>query len=437
MLEVHRSTLAGAPVAAAAVDRAKGRSWVIVGSLFLFMLINFADKAVLGLVAIPMMHDMGLSHEQFGLVGSAFFLLFSLSGIAVGFITDRVSMKWLLAALALTWACAQLPLAWPSSFAVLLLCRVLLGAGEGPASPLALHVVYTWFDDRERGLPTTIVQQGATAGVIVAGPLLTYISQRWHWHATFLTLGVVGAAWTVLWLCVGKTGNHHSRSVQAVVTAKNVQARVPWRTLLSDRTVIGVMLQCFVAYAVVAVGFTWVPAYLRLGLGFPATQAGWLFAAQVAVQIPVGIALSVDSHRLLKRGEPSRRARGTLISMACVMSGIAYSVLFLGVPPFVKVAVMGIASALAIQNFTFGPMLIAEVAPTGQRGGLLAITTSITTTAGLIGPVAMGRLLGAAGDAHGYEIGFMINGALLLAVGAAGFALLDPQRSRRRLQARP
>jgi hypothetical protein len=47
----------------------------------------------------------------------------------------------------------------------------------------------------------------------------------------------------------------------------------------------------------------------------------------------------------------------------------------------------------------------------------------------------MGRLLGAAGDAHGYEIGFMINGALLLAVGAAGFTLLDPQRSRRRLQA--
>src|ERR1700684_1101903 len=109
MLEAHRSTLAGAPAAAASVDRAKGRRWVIVGSLFLFMLINFADKAVLGLVAIPMMQDMGLSHEQFGLVGSAFFLLFSLSGIVLGFIADRVSMKWLLAALALTWACAQLP----------------------------------------------------------------------------------------------------------------------------------------------------------------------------------------------------------------------------------------------------------------------------------------------------------------------------------------
>jgi ACS family D-galactonate transporter-like MFS transporter len=132
---------------------------------------------------------------------------------------------------------------------------------------------------------------------------------------------------------------------------------------------------------------------------------------------------------------PSRRARGALISAACVVSGVAYCGLFLGMPPFVKVALMGLASALAIQTFTFGPMLVAEVAPVGQRGALLAITNSITTTAGLIGPFAMGKLLGAAGDGHGYEIGFAVTGALLLAVGIAGFSLLDPQRSRRKLHA--
>ena len=31
------------------------RAWMAVGLLFLFMLINFADKAVLGLAAIPIM----------------------------------------------------------------------------------------------------------------------------------------------------------------------------------------------------------------------------------------------------------------------------------------------------------------------------------------------------------------------------------------------
>ncbi len=112
MIEAESAVLAGTPAAATiAVERSRARRWVIVAALFLFMLINFADKAVLGLVAIPLMRDMQLSHEQFGLVGSAFFILFSLSGIAVGLIADRVSMTWLLAVLALTWACAQLPLA--------------------------------------------------------------------------------------------------------------------------------------------------------------------------------------------------------------------------------------------------------------------------------------------------------------------------------------
>jgi MFS family permease len=420
-------------------EAAPSRRWVIVASLFLFMLINFADKAVLGLVAIPMMHDMQLTHGQFGFVGSAFFLLFSLSGIAIGLIADRVNMKWLLAALALTWAVAQLPLAWPTSFAVLLLCRVLLGAGEGPASSLALHVVYSWFDDRERSLPTVIVQQGATAGVIIAGPALTYISQRWHWHATFLTLGAVGIGWTILWLCLGKTGNrqHNASPALAVAGAVPRAASLRLRHMLSDRTVIGVMLQCFVAYAVIAIGFTWVPAYFRLGLGFAATQAGWLFALQVAAQIPIGIALAMVSHRMLKRGVSSKAARGKLISAACVVSGLAYCALLFGAPPLVKVALMGLASALALQTFTFGPMLVAEVAPVARRGALLAITNSIFTTAGLLGPVAMGKLLGAAGDARGYEIGFAVTGVLLLIVGTTGFTLIDPQRSKLRMEGAP
>jgi ACS family D-galactonate transporter-like MFS transporter len=46
----------------------------------------------------------------------------------------------------------------------------------------------------------------------------------------------------------------------------------------------------------------------------------------------------------------------------------------------------------------------------------------------------MGKLLGAAGDARGYEIGFAVTGTLLLIVGAAGFALIDPQRSKRRME---
>src|SRR6266700_1805253 len=62
------------------------KAWTAVVLVFLFMLINFADKAVIGLASVPIMRDLRLDHRQFGLLGSAFFLLFSVSGVVVGFL---------------------------------------------------------------------------------------------------------------------------------------------------------------------------------------------------------------------------------------------------------------------------------------------------------------------------------------------------------------
>jgi hypothetical protein len=59
------------------------RAWLIVGLMVLFILINFADKAVIGLAAGPIIRDLHLTNEQFGQIGSAFFL-FSISAGSVG-----------------------------------------------------------------------------------------------------------------------------------------------------------------------------------------------------------------------------------------------------------------------------------------------------------------------------------------------------------------
>jgi hypothetical protein len=39
--------------------------------LALLMLVNFLDKVVIGLVAVPMNKELGLSPTEFGLVGGA------------------------------------------------------------------------------------------------------------------------------------------------------------------------------------------------------------------------------------------------------------------------------------------------------------------------------------------------------------------------------
>jgi predicted MFS family arabinose efflux permease len=85
-------------------------AWKITFLLFLFMLVNFADKIVVGLAGVPIMNDLKLDAEQFGQLGSSFFLLFSISAIIVGFIVNNVATRWVLLAMAVIWSLAQFPM---------------------------------------------------------------------------------------------------------------------------------------------------------------------------------------------------------------------------------------------------------------------------------------------------------------------------------------
>ena len=93
-----------------------GRAWTMVALVFLFMVINFADKAVVGLASVPIIDELHLSHAQFGLLGSAFFLLFSVSGVTVGFLANRFSTKTIMGVMGVVWAAALLPMSMMSSF---------------------------------------------------------------------------------------------------------------------------------------------------------------------------------------------------------------------------------------------------------------------------------------------------------------------------------
>ena len=60
------------------------------GLITLFMAINFADRSVIGLAGPRIMRDLRLTPEQFGLIGSSFFFLFSASA-AIGTLGGVVS----------------------------------------------------------------------------------------------------------------------------------------------------------------------------------------------------------------------------------------------------------------------------------------------------------------------------------------------------------
>src|SRR5271168_3208060 len=182
-------------------------AWAIVALLFFFMLINFADKVIIGLAGVPIMTDLNLTPKQFGLVGSSFFLLFSISAVVTGFVVNRVRSKWVLLVMGLVWSLVQLPMLGGVGIELLIACRIVLGAGEGPAYPIALHATYKWFPDQGRAVPSAIISQGASIGVVIAIPLLNSIITNYNWHYAFGALGVVGLLWVFAWAVLGKEGS--------------------------------------------------------------------------------------------------------------------------------------------------------------------------------------------------------------------------------------
>jgi MFS transporter, ACS family, D-galactonate transporter len=410
--------------------RATRGGWLIVSLMFLFMLVNFADKAVVGLAAVPIMQELELTPRQFGLIGSSFFLLFSVSAIVTGFIANRVRTRWLLLVMGLVWALSQFPMLGSTGFATIVACRIALGAGEGPAYPVALHATYKWFPDKLRTLPTAIVSQGGAIGVMVSLPLLNWVIVDYSWHWAFGVLGFVGLGWTALWLFLGREGAVVEHPVPG---AAAVTPRVPYRQLVTSPTIVASWCAAFGAYWGLTLALTWQGAFLVKGLGIPQQGIGVLAALPPALSVVATIAGGWMSQRLMGRGVSSRVARGILGGGFVALGGAA--LLAMPVLPGValKIAMTTIGIAVPTLIYVIWPAVVAEITPAAQRGSLLAIGTAISTSAGLLAPYVMGSVIESAGNPlAGYYTGYEICGLIMLVGGAIGMALMRPEREAQR-----
>jgi len=405
-------------------------AWTITFLLFLFMLVNFADKIVVGLAAVPIMTELKLEPTQFGLLGSSFFFLFSISAIVVGFIVNRVETRWVLLILAMIWALAQFPMVGTVGLTTLMICRIILGAGEGPAFSVAAHAIYKWFPDEKRTLPTAILSQGSAFGVIVAVPALNWLIVNYSWHYAFGALGVVGLLWGVAWLVLGREGP----LVPAAMAGGVQETKIPYFQLLTSRTFIGCVAATFGAYWALSLGLTWFTSFIIQGLGFSQQQAGfvsilpWIFGATIV------ILTGWLSQVLMARGVSTRGARGVLGAAPLVVGGSILAVMPHVSGSGLQIALLVVGSGLCGSIYVVCPPMLGEFTPVSQRGAIIAIYGALYTLAGIIAPYVMGNVIQSAGGGiGGYMTGFTINAVIMIASGVLGLALLWPNTERARL----
>ncbi|OAF15236.1 MFS transporter [Bradyrhizobium neotropicale] len=404
-------------------------AWTVTFLLFLFMLVNFADKIVVGLAGVPIMTDLKLDAEQFGLLGSSFFFLFSISAIVVGFIVNKVQTRWVLLTLAVIWALAQFPMVGTVSFTTLLICRIVLGAGEGPAFSVAAHAIYKWFPDEKRTLPTAILSQGSAFGVILAVPALNWIIVNHSWHYAFGALGVTGLIWVAAWLALGREGPLEDTQALAATEPK-----IPYLQLLTSRTFVGCVAATFGAYWALSLGLTWFTPFIIKGLGFSQSDAGWISTLPWVFGATIVILTGWISQVMMARGATTRIARGVLGSVPLVIGGLTLAMMPHVAGAGLQLTLLVVGTGLCGAIYVVCPPMLSEFTPVSQRGAIIAIYGALYTLAGIIAPSVMGTVIQRAGSMlDGYMTGFTINAAVMVGSGLLGLLLLWPNTERARL----
>ncbi|MEE2061995.1 MFS transporter [Rhodococcus artemisiae] len=427
---VRTTSTVSAPTARAA--------WSITFLVMILQTVNFADKAVLGIVARPLSEDLGLSNADIGLLGSVFYVLFVITGLAGGFIADRVRIVWVLLGMALLWSLVQIPVLLVGTFTALIISRVLLGAAEGPAGALNNVAVFGWFPKSKRGLPSAVVTSGTSLSKILVAPALTVIVAAYGWKAAFWTLMIVGLVWAAVWLVVGKDGPYSVNSARERAKAGSAGKveRVGFLRIAALPTFWGGVLGMFALYGMVAVILTWLPSYFEQGLGLSRVNSGLLFALPSVTGMASMLLVSFLTDRLVGRGMTVRISRGMVSVVALFVCGGMLAALPLVDSAWLAVFLVVAGYGVGVASYPLMNVTVAHVSPERQVASTLGVFTALFSTSGILAPWLTGRLVDAATTpAEGYTTAFQIFGVVAI-IGAVVMALtVNPERDRARIAA--
>lgn len=185
--------------------------WTLLAMLALASVLSFLDRNLLKLLVEPLKQDLGVSDLQISLlVGVSFSLLYSVSCVPMGFLSDVVNRKRLLGAAVLVWSGMAAACGMATSYWQLFAGRAGLGIGEAALQPTAMSLIQDSFPPQARARAFSIFGVGPLLGsglaMLVGGLLYAYAAaggtQGWpllgHLRAWQFALVVPALAGAVL-----------------------------------------------------------------------------------------------------------------------------------------------------------------------------------------------------------------------------------------------
>ena len=403
----------------------------VVGLMVSLAMVTYLDRACIGTLAPDIMRDLGLSKDQMSRVFSAFALAYALFEVPTAWWADRQGTRRVLTRIVLWWSAFTLATAAAFSFGAMLVTRFLFGAGEAGAWPCVARTFSKWIPLAQRGRVQGIFFSGAHLAGGLTPMLAIALSGIFGWRPVFVTFGLVGVVWAVVWHRVFRDEPTQHPGVNSAEVALITEGRVAsevqhegwpyWRRLLGHRNTLPLCLAYIPNSCAFYFCITWLPTFLREKHGFTALSLGF-FAGLPLMTAVLGDLFGGMATDWAARRFGLRLGRAGVSGLGNLLAGIAMIAATRTHDPHLAIGLISLAVAATM--FTLGATWGTCLDIGGPHVG---VVSAAMNTAGQIGsffsPLLVTWLLAKYGD---WNVPVLAIGGLFLA-GAACWCVIDPR----------
>ena len=178
-------------IAMADTAKPSGVRWKIFLLMLFLISINYIDRASLS-VAMPVIaKEFDIDPAMQGLILSSFFWTYALMQVPGGMLADRFKPRIVIALATLFWGFFQALAALSTSWMLLLMTRLGLGASEAPIYPAGGKLNAIWMTQTERGRGATLLDGGAPLGAALGSIVIAWLMAAFSsWRVAFVVAGI-------------------------------------------------------------------------------------------------------------------------------------------------------------------------------------------------------------------------------------------------------
>ena len=183
--------------------------------LTLLNVMNFVDRQLLASFANWIVPDLGLTNTQFGLLtGLIFIFFYSVAGVFMGVLADRVNRTRLIAAGLALWSALTALSGMAKGFVSLAIPRLFIGVGESIMTPTAMSLLADRFPSSRLGFASGVYYMGVPIGVAMSLFVVAYLEPVLGWRGCFYALGGLGLVLAAIMFFMKETPRRHEVEAQ-------------------------------------------------------------------------------------------------------------------------------------------------------------------------------------------------------------------------------